>query len=89
MLTGLPEMGSFLRDLWLYYSIIHKLHSYSQPDPNRFDRDRLFSVAARGVPEELAGLPKYLRGTSKYLTDDLYTGRPDLQATAAMSCQLC
>ncbi|KAF6300055.1 transient receptor potential cation channel subfamily V member 2 [Rhinolophus ferrumequinum] len=45
----------------------------SQPDPNRFDRDRLFSVVARGVPEELAGLLEYLRRTSKYLTDDVYT----------------
>ena len=24
----------------------------SQQDPNRFDRDRLFSVVSRGVPEE-------------------------------------
>nr|XP_044602160.1 transient receptor potential cation channel subfamily V member 2 isoform X4 [Equus asinus] len=45
----------------------------SQPDPNRFDRDRLFSVVSRGVPEELAGLPEYLRRTSKYLTDSEYT----------------
>lgn len=45
----------------------------SQPDPDRFDRDRLFSVVARGVPEELAGLPEYLRRTSKYLTDKMYT----------------
>uniref|UniRef100_A0A8C3WLF0 Transient receptor potential cation channel subfamily V member 2 n=1 Tax=Catagonus wagneri TaxID=51154 RepID=A0A8C3WLF0_9CETA len=44
----------------------------SQPDPNRFDRDRLFSVVARGVPEDLAGLPEYLRRTSKYLTDTEY-----------------
>lgn len=48
---------------------------YSQPDPNRFDRDRLFSVVSRGVPEDLAGLPEYLRRTSKYLTDSEYTGR--------------
>ncbi|XP_031323420.1 transient receptor potential cation channel subfamily V member 2 isoform X2 [Camelus dromedarius] len=47
--------------------------SASQPDPSRFDRDRLFSVVARGVPEELAGLPEYLRRTSKYLTDSEYT----------------
>ncbi|XP_058415591.1 transient receptor potential cation channel subfamily V member 2 isoform X2 [Diceros bicornis minor] len=45
----------------------------SQPDPNRFDRDRLFSVVSRGVPEDLAGLPEYLRRTSKYLTDSEYT----------------
>uniref|UniRef100_A0A8D1EV65 Ion transport domain-containing protein n=1 Tax=Sus scrofa TaxID=9823 RepID=A0A8D1EV65_PIG len=44
----------------------------SQPDPNRFDRDRLFRVVARGVPEDLAGLPEYLRRTSKYLTDTEY-----------------
>ncbi|XP_055992259.1 transient receptor potential cation channel subfamily V member 2 [Sorex fumeus] len=45
----------------------------SQPDPNRFDRDRLFRVVAQGVPEDLAGLPEYLRRTSKYLTDLEYT----------------
>ncbi|XP_036078404.1 transient receptor potential cation channel subfamily V member 2 isoform X9 [Rousettus aegyptiacus] len=45
----------------------------SQPDPNRFDRDRLFSVVARGVPEDLTGLLEYLRRTSKYLTDSCYT----------------
>ncbi|VFV46099.1 transient receptor potential cation [Lynx pardinus] len=45
----------------------------SQPDPNRFDRDRLFSVVARGVPEDLAGLAEYLSRTSKYLTDSEYT----------------
>ncbi|XP_025719730.1 transient receptor potential cation channel subfamily V member 2 isoform X2 [Callorhinus ursinus] len=45
----------------------------SQPDPNRFDRDRLFSAVARGVPEDLAGLPEYLSRTSKYLTDSEYT----------------
>ncbi|XP_066120418.1 transient receptor potential cation channel subfamily V member 2 isoform X1 [Saccopteryx bilineata] len=45
----------------------------SQKDPNRFDRDRLFGVVARGVPEDLAGLPEYLRRTSKYLTDSEYT----------------
>ncbi|XP_057392600.1 transient receptor potential cation channel subfamily V member 2 isoform X3 [Balaenoptera acutorostrata] len=45
----------------------------SQPDPNRFDRDRLFSAVARGVPEDLVGLPEYLRRTSKYLTDSEYT----------------
>lgn len=45
----------------------------SQPDPNRFDRDRLFSVVTRGVPEDLAGLPEYLNRTSKYLTDSEYT----------------
>ncbi|XP_027282967.1 transient receptor potential cation channel subfamily V member 2 [Cricetulus griseus] len=45
----------------------------SQQDPNRFDRDRLFSVVSRGVPEELAGLREYLCRTSKYLTDSAYT----------------
>ncbi|XP_004685124.1 PREDICTED: transient receptor potential cation channel subfamily V member 2 isoform X2 [Condylura cristata] len=45
----------------------------SQPDPNRFDRDRLFRAVSRGVPEDLAGLPEYLRRTSKYLTDSEYT----------------
>lgn len=45
----------------------------SQPDPNRFDRDRLFSVVAQGVPEKLAGLPEYLSRTSKFLTDSEYT----------------
>ncbi|KAL1780248.1 transient receptor potential cation channel subfamily V member 2 [Sigmodon hispidus] len=45
----------------------------SQQDPNRFDRDRLFSVVSRGVPEELAGLSEYLCRTSKYLTDSSYT----------------
>lgn len=50
-----------------------KAPGVSQPDPNRFDRDRLFSVVARGVPEELSGLPEYLSRTSKYLTDTEYT----------------
>ncbi|XP_021572879.1 transient receptor potential cation channel subfamily V member 2 isoform X2 [Carlito syrichta] len=45
----------------------------SQPDPTRFDRDRLFRVVSRGVPEDLAGLPEYLCRTSKYLTDSEYT----------------
>ncbi|XP_028615888.1 transient receptor potential cation channel subfamily V member 2 [Grammomys surdaster] len=45
----------------------------SQQDPDRFDRDRLFNVVSRGVPEELAGLLEYLRRTSKYLTDSSYT----------------
>ncbi|XP_023586830.1 transient receptor potential cation channel subfamily V member 2 [Trichechus manatus latirostris] len=44
-----------------------------QPDLDRFDRDRLFSVVSRGALEELAGLPEYLRRTSKYLTDSEYT----------------
>ncbi|XP_048221444.1 transient receptor potential cation channel subfamily V member 2 [Perognathus longimembris pacificus] len=44
-----------------------------QQDPNRFDRDRLFSIVSRGAPEDLAGLPEYLRRTSKYLTDSEYT----------------
>ncbi|XP_022347440.1 transient receptor potential cation channel subfamily V member 2 isoform X3 [Enhydra lutris kenyoni] len=54
-------------------SIRHKSHPHSQPDPNRFDRDRLFSAVARGVPKDLAGLPEYLSRTSKYLTDQEYT----------------
>lgn len=62
-------------DPWFFHSIRHKSHLHSQPDPNRFDRDRLFSVVARGVPEDLAGLPEYLSRTSKYLTDSEYTGR--------------
>ncbi|XP_062968349.1 transient receptor potential cation channel subfamily V member 2 [Cynocephalus volans] len=45
----------------------------SQPDQNCFDRDWLFGVVSRGVPEDLAGLPEYLRRTSKYLTDSEYT----------------
>ncbi|XP_037349727.1 transient receptor potential cation channel subfamily V member 2 isoform X2 [Talpa occidentalis] len=45
----------------------------SQPDPNLFDRDRLFRVVSRGVPEDLAGLPEFLRLTSKYLTDTEFT----------------
>lgn len=49
---------------------------HSQKDPNRFDRDRLFSAVSRGAPEDLAGLPEYLRRTSKYLTDSEYTGSP-------------
>ncbi|XP_015423097.1 PREDICTED: transient receptor potential cation channel subfamily V member 2 [Myotis davidii] len=40
---------------------------------NHFDRDRLFSAAARGDSEDLAGLLEYLRTTSKYLTDPEYT----------------
>lgn len=56
-------------------SISHRSHPCSQ-DPNRFDRDRLFSAVARGNPQDLAGLPEYLRATSKYLTDSEYTGRP-------------
>ena len=53
--------------------------SHSQPDPNRFGRDRLFSAVARGAPEDLAGLPEYLRRTSKYLTDSEYRGRLPLE----------
>ncbi|KAK1331707.1 hypothetical protein QTO34_009681 [Cnephaeus nilssonii] len=63
---------------WLVHSISHKPHSRSQ-DPNRFDRDRLFSAVARGVPQDLAGLPEYLRATSKYLTDSEYTGKLSLR----------
>ncbi|XP_012887403.1 PREDICTED: transient receptor potential cation channel subfamily V member 2 [Dipodomys ordii] len=44
-----------------------------QQDPNRFDRDRLFSIVSRGASEDLAGLLEYLRRTSKYLTDSEYT----------------
>ena len=78
-LKGLCGMGSFLGGTWLFHSISHKPHSYSQLDPNCFDRDWLFSVVARGVPEDLVGLPEYLRRTTKYLTDTEYTGRPALR----------
>lgn len=71
---GLPKIqGDFLGHPPMHITD-HILHS--QPDPNRFDRDRLFSVVARGVPEELSGLPEYLSRTSKYLTDTEYTGTP-------------
>ncbi|XP_049492855.1 transient receptor potential cation channel subfamily V member 2 isoform X3 [Panthera uncia] len=53
--------------------ILSGIMSLFQPDPKRFDRDRLFSVVARGVPEDLAGLAEYLSRTSKYLTDSEYT----------------
>ncbi|XP_064533562.1 transient receptor potential cation channel subfamily V member 2-like isoform X2 [Pseudopipra pipra] len=42
-------------------------------DPNRFDRDRVFSAVTRGTPEALDGLFEYLRRTSKFLTDSEYT----------------
>lgn len=87
-LTGLPEMGSYWGGLGLFCSILHTLHSCSQPDPNRFDRDRLFSVVAQGVPEKLAGLPEYLSRTSKFLTDSEYTGGLPC-GQSAMSCSLC
>ncbi|XP_050177963.1 transient receptor potential cation channel subfamily V member 2-like isoform X1 [Myiozetetes cayanensis] len=45
----------------------------NQKDPNRFDRDRLFSAVTRGTPEALDGLLGYLRRTSKFLTDSEYT----------------
>lgn len=93
VLTGSPKRAPWDEELsrgpMLFYSISHKPHSCSQPDPNRFDRDRLFSVVARGVPEDLTGLLEYLRRTSKYLTDSCYTGRTALQARATKSCQLC
>lgn len=89
VLTGLPERTpgdeGFL-GAWLLHSISHKPHSRSQPDPNRFDRDRLFSVAAQGVPQDLAGLQEYLRATSKYLTDSEYTGRPVLRRARVLGC---
>lgn len=89
-LKGLPGMGASWGGWpWFFHSIRHKSHPRSQPDPNRFDRDRLFSVVARGVPEDLAGLPEYLSRTSKYLTDSEYTGRPALWARATASCPLC
>ncbi|XP_038614942.1 transient receptor potential cation channel subfamily V member 2 isoform X1 [Tachyglossus aculeatus] len=47
--------------------------SSSQPDPDRFDRDRLFGAVARGDPEELEGLKEYLERTSKYLTNSEFT----------------
>uniref|UniRef100_A0A8B9GF98 Transient receptor potential cation channel subfamily V member 2 n=1 Tax=Amazona collaria TaxID=241587 RepID=A0A8B9GF98_9PSIT len=45
----------------------------NQKDPNRFDRDRLFSAVSAGSPEALDGLLEYLRRTSKFLTDSEYT----------------
>ncbi|XP_042298288.1 transient receptor potential cation channel subfamily V member 2-like [Sceloporus undulatus] len=42
-------------------------------DPNRFDRDRLFSAIVRGRPEELEGLKEYLQKTCKFLTNSEYT----------------
>uniref|UniRef100_A0A493TUI7 Transient receptor potential cation channel subfamily V member 2 n=1 Tax=Anas platyrhynchos platyrhynchos TaxID=8840 RepID=A0A493TUI7_ANAPP len=45
----------------------------NQKDPNRFDRDRLFSAVSRGSPEALNGLLEYLRRTSKFLTNSEYT----------------
>lgn len=54
----------------------HTVHlSRSQKDPNRFDRDRLFSAVVRGSPEALQGLLEYLRRNSKFLTNSEYTGR--------------
>lgn len=52
--------------------------SRSQKDPNRFDRDRLFSAVVRGNPEALQGLLEYLRRNSKFLTNSEYTGRSPL-----------
>lgn len=72
--------------VWLFHSISHKPHSCSQLDLNRFDRDRLFSAAARGDSEDLAGLLEYLRATSKYLTDSEYTGRPALRRARVRGC---
>ncbi|NXD96295.1 TRPV2 protein, partial [Chaetorhynchus papuensis] len=45
----------------------------NQKDPNRFDRDRLFSAVVRGSPEALDGLLEYLRRNSKFLTNSEYT----------------
>ncbi|NWI15961.1 TRPV2 protein, partial [Crypturellus soui] len=45
----------------------------NQRDPNRFDRDRLFSAILRGSPEALDGLLEYLRRTSKFLTNSEFT----------------
>ncbi|KAK2525419.1 Trpv2 [Columba livia] len=50
----------------------------NQKDPNRFDRDRLFSAVSRGSPEALDGLLEYLRRTSKFLTNSEYTGQTAL-----------
>uniref|UniRef100_A0A8C3US33 Transient receptor potential cation channel subfamily V member 2 n=1 Tax=Catharus ustulatus TaxID=91951 RepID=A0A8C3US33_CATUS len=47
--------------------------SRSQKDPNRFDRERLFSAVVRGSPEALQGLLEYLRRNSKFLTNSEYT----------------
>lgn len=57
---------------------LHWLNSvslHSPKDPNRFDRDRLFSAVTRGSPEELDGLGDYLKRTCKFLTNSEYTGR--------------
>uniref|UniRef100_A0A8C3Y5X0 Transient receptor potential cation channel subfamily V member 2 n=1 Tax=Catharus ustulatus TaxID=91951 RepID=A0A8C3Y5X0_CATUS len=45
----------------------------NQKDPNRFDRERLFSAVVRGSPEALQGLLEYLRRNSKFLTNSEYT----------------
>ncbi|XP_021380663.1 transient receptor potential cation channel subfamily V member 2 isoform X2 [Lonchura striata] len=45
----------------------------NQKEPNRFDRDRLFSAVVRGSPEALDGLLEYLRRNSKFLTNSEYT----------------
>lgn len=56
--------------------LLNTVHFFcSQKDPNRFDRDRLFSAVSRGSPEALDGLLEYLRRTSKFLTNSEYTGR--------------
>ncbi|PKU31579.1 transient receptor potential cation channel subfamily v member hypothetical protein [Limosa lapponica baueri] len=54
----------------------------NQKDPNRFDRDRLFSAVSRGSPEALDGLLEYLRRTSKFLTNSEYTGELPLSLAA-------
>lgn len=81
-LQGLPGVGGFLGAPMVLPQHQTQINPHSQPDSNRFDRDRLFSAVARGVPEDLAGLPEYLSRTSKYLTDSEYTGRPALWARA-------
>ncbi|KAL9826422.1 transient receptor potential cation channel subfamily V member 2-like isoform 2-T2 [Geothlypis trichas] len=45
----------------------------NQKDPNRFDRERLFSAVVRGSPQALEGLLEYLRRNSKFLTNSEYT----------------
>uniref|UniRef100_A0A8C5X012 Transient receptor potential cation channel subfamily V member 2 n=1 Tax=Malurus cyaneus samueli TaxID=2593467 RepID=A0A8C5X012_9PASS len=49
------------------------LGAVCQKDPNRFDRERLFSAVVRGSPEALDGLLEYLRRNSKFLTNSEYT----------------
>lgn len=69
-------LWNLLHTLDFHSPELNTLHFFrSQKDPNRFDRDRLFSAVSRGSPEALDGLLEYLRRTSKFLTNSEYTGR--------------